>query len=263
MLLYVHDCICVSQHPQGPLDTLGKYFTLKPGSVGLPKLYLGAKMSKVQLPNSVNVWAISTIQYVQEPVKKVEAHLKKKGMALRKGTNSPLGSKYRPECDASPELNGIEGSYYASLIGILCWIVEMGLIDICCEVSMMSSFVMMPRKGHLQQLYHLFAFLKLHQNARLVLDPTYPDIDKSQFEKRDWKECYGEMKEAIPPNMPRALGLEILIRAFVDADYAGDPVSRRSRTGFIVMANMAPIYWLSRKQSCIEMSSFRSEFCAL
>ena len=101
----------------------------------------------------------------------------------------------------------------------------MGWIDICCEVSMMSSFVAMPRKGHLQQLYHLFVFLKLHHNARLVLDETYPEIDESQFEKRDWKEFYGKMKETMPPNMPRALGLELLIRAFVDADYAGDPIS--------------------------------------
>ena len=114
-MLLIHE----SHQPQGALDRLGKYFTLKPGSVGPPKLYLGAKMSKVQLPNGVKSWAISTSQYVQEAVKNVEAHLKRKGMVLRKGTNSLLGNKYRPECDASPELNEIEGSYYASLIGIL------------------------------------------------------------------------------------------------------------------------------------------------
>ena len=162
---------------------------------------------------------------MQEAVNNVEAHLNRKGMALRKGTNSPLGNKYRPECDASPELNEIEGNYYASLIRILLWIVEMGQIDICCEVSMMSSFVAMAREGHLQQLYHFFAFLNLHHNARLVLNPTYPEIDESQFKKRDWKEFYGEMRETMPPNIPCALGLDLLIRAFVDADYAGDPIS--------------------------------------
>ena len=106
-------------------------------------------MSKAQLPNGVESWAISTSQYVQEAVKNIEAHLKRIGMALQKGMNSPLSSKYCPECDASPELNDIEGSYYASLIGILRWIVEMGQIVICCEVSIMSSFVAMPREGHL------------------------------------------------------------------------------------------------------------------
>ena len=38
------------------------------------------------------------------------------------------------------------------------------------------------------------------------------------------------------------VGLELLIRAYVDADYAGDPISGSLRTGFIIMANMVPIY---------------------
>ena len=63
--------------------------------------------------------------------------------------------------------------------------------------------------------------------------------------------------------MPRPLGSEMIIRAFVDADFAGNQISRRSRTGFIVMMNMAPVYWLSRKQTSVETSSFGSEFCAL
>ena len=63
--------------------------------------------------------------------------------------------------------------------------------------------------------------------------------------------------------MPKPLGLEMIVRVFVDADFAGNQVSRRSRTGFIVMMNMALIYWLSCKHSSIETSSFGSEFCAL
>ena len=58
------------------------------------------------------------------------------------------------------------------------------------------------------------------------------------------------------------LGRELLIRAFVDADFAGDVVSRKSMTGFIVMSNMSPVYWMSKKQAYIETSSFGSEFCA-
>ena len=220
-------------------------------------------MSKVHLPNGVTSWAISTSQYVQDAVKNVEAYLKKKGKSLRKGTNSPLTSNYRPECDVTQELDSTDASYYASLIGILRWMVEMGRVDICCEVSMMSSFVAMPREGHLQQLFHIFSYLKRHHNARLVLDPTYPDIDTTLFQKRDWKEFYGNVKEPLPKNAPIPLGNEFIIRAFVDADFAGDVMSRRSRTGFIVLLNMAAIYWLSKKQACIETSSFGSEFCAM
>ena len=52
-------------------------------------------------------------------------------------------------------------------------------------------------------------------------------------------------------------------RGFVDADFAGDSLTRRSRTGFLVMLNGAPIYWLSKKQTSMETSSFGSEFVAM
>ena len=89
----------------------------------------------------------------------------------------------------------------------------------------MLSHVAMPREGHLQQLYHMFAYLKAHHNARIVMDPTYPDIDFDAFEKRDWKEFYGRTKESVPSDAPLPLGKELLIRAYVDADYAGDQVT--------------------------------------
>ena len=48
----------------------------------------------------------------------------------------------------------------------------------------------------------------------------------------------------------------MVIRAFVDADHAGDKVSRRSRTGFVVFVNSAPIMWISKKQAGVETSTF-------
>ena len=51
--------------------------------------------------------------------------------------------------------------------------------------------------------------------------------------------------------------------AYVDADHAGDKLTRRSRTGYIIFLNMAPIYWHSKKQTSVETSSFGSEFVAM
>ena len=53
--------------------------------------------------------------------------------------DTPLTTTYRPELDVSRELNVADASYYQSLIGILRWIVELGRVDVCLEVSMMSS----------------------------------------------------------------------------------------------------------------------------
>jgi len=43
----------------------------------------------------------------------------------------------------------------------------------------MSSQLALPRLGHLEQVFHIFGYLKSHHNAELVFDPTYPEIDKS------------------------------------------------------------------------------------
>ena len=63
--------------------------------------------------------------------------------------------------------------------------------------------------------------------------------------------------------MPEPRGLGLVMRAKVDADHASDTITRRSRTGFLVYLNCAPIYWWSKKQNSVESSSFGSEFIAM
>ena len=60
--------------------------------------------------------------------------------------------------------------------------------------------------------------------------------------------------------MPRRFGF--VMRAYVDADHAGDSITRRYLTVFLVYLNMAPVYWMSKKQTSVDTSSFGSEFIA-
>eukprot|EP00963_Diacronema_lutheri_P010369 scaffold1036_cov253-Pavlova_lutheri.AAC.1 len=53
------------------------------------------------------------------------------------------------------------------------------------------------------------------------------------------------------------------LRAFADADWANDPVQRKSTTGYIVFFNGAPISWHSGLQSTISLSSCEAEYVAL
>ena len=263
MLFYVDDCLMVSHLPKEGLNQLNKYFPLKPESVGPPQLYLGSKLSRIELPNGVNAWSMGASKYIQNAIGNVEKILAKKGMKLRNKVNTPLSPNYRPECDLSEECGEEDHRVYMSLIGILRWMVELGRIDITCEVSMMASYCCMPRKGHLEQVFHIFGYLKAHHNSRIVFDPTYPIIDEEMFPRKSWKQFYGDTEEAIPLNAPEPLGKELLIRIYVDADFAGDQLTRRSRTGYIVMVNSAPVFWYSKKQSSMETSSFGSEFIAM
>ena len=128
----------------------------------------------------------------------------------------------------------------------------------------MASMMAMSREGHLEQLFHMFAFLKLKYNSSMVFDPTEPDIDESQFSQEDWSATvYGECKEELPGNMPELQVIGFTMHAFVDSDNAGDVTTRQSRTGYLVFLNSAPIYWFLERQTCIETSSFGSEFIAM
>jgi hypothetical protein len=50
---------------------------------------------------------------------------------------------------------------------------------------------------------------------------------------------------------------------FVDSDHAGEQFTRRSRTGFVIYLNMAPIVWFSKRQPGVESSVFGAEFFAM
>jgi hypothetical protein len=130
-------------------------------------------------------------------------------------------------------------------------------MDIMCEVSMMTSHMALPREGHLTQLFHMFAYLKKKHNTRMVFDPSYPFVDEERFKSDlDWTALYGDVKETIPPNVPEPRGKEVVIWHYVDADHAGEQLTRRSRTGYLTFFNMAPTNWFSKRQNSVETSTF-------
>ena len=97
----------------------------------------------------------------------------------------------------------------------------------------------------------------------MVFDPTYPSIDKTNFQEHEWKRLYGDVKEAIPSNCPKPLGREVDLRMFVESDHATDETTRRSRTGYFIYVNSVLVNWLSKKQERIETSVFGAEFVAI
>ncbi len=76
-------------------------------------------------------------------------------------------------------------------------------------------------------------------------------------------EFYGDVEEAIPPNLPPPLGKDIDLHMMVDSNHAGEKRTRCSRNGFIIFYILAPIIWLSKQQSTIETSVFGAEFVAM
>ena len=175
---------------------------------------------------------------------------------------------YRPEIDITPELGEEDAAYFHSLIGVLRWIVELGRVDINVEASMMYSHLEMPREGHMQEILHVFTYLKKHMNTEMVFDPSEQEIDMNSFQRQDWRYSIysspgGDLKEALPPNIPKPLGHGFKIRCFVDSDNAGESLTRQSQTGFIVMSDNAPIYRHLKKQTSVDTSTFGNEMMAM
>ncbi|CAL9028009.1 unnamed protein product, partial [Prunus brigantina] len=53
------------------------------------------------------------------------------------------------------------------------------------------------------------------------------------------------------------------LHAYSDADWAGDPSTRRSTTGFVVFIGSNPVSWQSKKQGSVSRSSTEAEYRAL
>lgn len=138
VLLYCNGVIVISNNAEGVLmEEIGKHWKLKEGSVGPPKIYLGAPSIFVVILLMVRrhrllVWHSMSRQQSRMLVKKKLLH------------------GYQLEIDMSEELDHDKASYFQSLIGVLRWMVELGQVDICVEVSIMSAQLALPRQDYLQ-----------------------------------------------------------------------------------------------------------------
>ena len=266
LFVYVDDILSISHQTKEAIEEITKYYKAKEGSIKKPDVYLGANVEELQLPDGRVVWATSPRSYVKNAVDVIEGLLQEdgEGYVLKANAKNPFPTGYRPELDVTEELNDILTTRFMQMIGILRWSVELGRIDIFLEVSLLSQYQACPRLGHLEAAYHIFAYLKKHPDmGRLAYDPTDPRIDESIFNgNADWKDFYGDVQEELPANMPEPRGSPVTISCFVDANHAGNVVTRRSHSGIIIFVQNAPIIWFSKRQNTVECATFGSELVA-
>ncbi len=278
LMVYTDDILIIDVDPKVHMDKLQSVYTLKKGSIGPPSVYLGANIQKVPSRTGPDCWGMSAEQYVRDSVKNIKQRLKERGVEFNKklsdvkySPRQPFSNlKYRPELDTSTPCDDDQTTLYQNLIGILRWIIELGRIDINFEVSCLSQFLCYPRLGHLHQALHVFKYLDIHRESFLRFDPTRIDIDEPadgtqtfSHKANEMKSFYPDAEEALPTNAPEPRGEPVQINCFVDADHAGNPVTRRSHTGILIFLNMAPISWWSKRQNCVETSTYSSELVAL
>jgi hypothetical protein len=264
IFVYVDDLLVLSEQPQQIMKGISQVYRMKDGSVIKPNIYLGAQIKEHRLPDNPGkiVWSMSAEKYIKEALHTLELDLDRLGKRLPTNIPTPLSSGYRPELDVSAILDNDFTQWYQKLIGILRWAVELGRIDIHLAVALLAQYMVQPRVGHLNQVFPTFAYLKGHSRSRIILDDSKPIVDESQFTIADWSPFYPDATEAIPPNAPEPRGNGVLVSCFVDADHAGNQITRHSHTGIIIFCNRAPIVWYSKRQNTVETSTFGSEYIA-
>ena len=263
ILVYVDDVLCISHDPLKSMKQIQTSFKLKEDKMEPPDVYLGATIARMTLADGKTCWTMSPEQYVKSAVTNVEEDLAKHGKRLPSKCVTPFSSGYAPWLEDTPELKEDGVQRFQELIGQLRWAVEIGRVDILLETSLLSSYLAMPRVGHLEQALHIFGYLKQHLKRKLAFDPAHPDIDENRFQKCDWTEFYRDASEAIPGNMPKPRGNSMSTHCFVDANHASDTETRRSQTGILLFCNSAPVIWFSKRQNSVEASTFGSEFTAM
>jgi hypothetical protein len=146
LFVYVDDILALSHRAEDAIKEITTYYKAKEGSIKPPELYLGANISKMQLPDGREVWTTSPRAYVKNSILVVDRLLEEdgEGYVLKSNAKNPFPTGYKPEIDVTEELDSNLVSRYMQLIGILRWAVEIGRIDIYLEVSLLSQYQANP-----------------------------------------------------------------------------------------------------------------------
>ena len=94
----------------------------------------------------------------------MKSHEKMFGEKPKQTVLSPLELGDHPELDASELLDDDGTQQFQSLLGSLQWILSLGRFDMACAVMSLSSFCVVPRRGHLEWSKNTWA---LDENATL------------------------------------------------------------------------------------------------
>lgn len=114
VLLYVDDWLCIHHSAQEELNKIDEVFKMKPGSIGDPDIDLGANVKKMEMPNGVEAWDLSTSKCVQEAVRNCEEGFKEH-FPKREGTgrfSNPFPTDSDPDLNISEKLDAGKANYF-------------------------------------------------------------------------------------------------------------------------------------------------------
>ena len=167
------------------------------------------------------------IQQIVEDVKILERAIK---------PTPALSSRLLRRCKQDPP--GKADFEYRSVIGKLNYLEKSSRPDIAYAVHQCARFCSDPKEAHIQAVIHLAKYLNATKDKGIVMRPDY----SKSFE------------------------------VYADADFAGnwfkstameDPSTAKSRSGYVIMYLGCPVYWGSKLQTQVALSTCEAEYISL
>ncbi|XP_030945775.1 uncharacterized protein LOC115970250 [Quercus lobata] len=151
--------------------------------------------------------------------------LNKFSMSGCKPCKTPCSPNAHLLANDSPLLH--DPTFYRSLVGALQYL-TFTRPDISFAVQQACQFMSSPTSNHLQAAKRILRYLQgsIHQGLAFTPGP-------------------------------------LTLSAYSDADWAGDPMDKKSISGILVFLGHSPITWSAKKQSTVSRSSTEAEYRAL
>ena len=180
ILYFYHDA-------NGVLNKLCRFVPLKLGAVSIPNMYLDRYLSWCNYTMTYGQWwwaHLNISMIYLESLQKCTDELWWELQIAKLGRQFFLD--YIMELDVFPMLGLTKASHYQSFIQAIRWMVEIVYTYINTKLFLLLSYVDMSREGHLKAAPHVMDYHKFKHKSCLAFDPTYPDIDYSNFKEYGW-----------------------------------------------------------------------------
>jgi hypothetical protein len=128
-----------------------------------------------------------------------------------------------------------EDNEYAAIVGSLLYLAMKTRPDIAHAVGVLSRFMTCAKVPHLKAAKNVRRYLALDPGAGI----WFPGRKVVTGRQRN-----------------------LFVDAYTDADFAGDPVMRKSTSGLLVKANKSPSIWRSKLQNIVAQSTAEAETIA-
>lgn len=142
---------------------------------------------------------------------------------------TPLASSTKLVASENPQVDPSFQRQYQSIVGSLMYAMLGSRPDICFTVNKLSQFGSNPNEEHMAAAIRVLQYLKATRHFRLM----YSGSGDSE------------------------------LIGYSDSDWASDPDTRRSTTGYTFQINGGTIAWATQKQRTVALSSTEAEYMAL